>query len=58
MAEIKECVSIVKNAIEDKKGSDIKILNISKLSPLADYFVLATGSSQMPRGDLLWDWRA
>ena len=45
MAEIKECVSIAKNAIEEKKGSDVKVLNISKISPLADYFVLATGNN-------------
>lgn len=45
MAEIKDNVLIAKNAIEDKKGTDIKILNISMISPLADYFLLATGSN-------------
>ena len=45
MAEIKDYISIARNAIEDKKGTDIKVLNISKISPLADYFVLATGNN-------------
>ena len=45
MAEIKDYVAIAKAAIEDKKGSDVKVLNISKLSPIADYFILATGSN-------------
>ena len=45
MAEIKEYVDIARNAMEEKKGTDIKVLNISKLSPLADYFILGTGSN-------------
>lgn len=45
MAEIKELVLNAVNSIEEKKGSEIKILNISKISPLADYFILATGSN-------------
>lgn len=45
MAEIKDYVNKAVSAIEDKKGEDIKVLNISELSPLADYFVLATGSN-------------
>lgn len=44
--EIKEAVLISKNALEDKKGYDVKILNISLISPLADYFVLATGNNK------------
>lgn len=31
--------------IDDKLGKDIKILNISHVSSLADYFVIATGES-------------
>ncbi len=45
MAEIKEYVAIAKDAIEEKKGTDVKILNISKISPIADYFILATGGN-------------
>ncbi len=46
MAEIKELVDICKNVIEDKKGTDIKVLNLEGLSPIADYFILANGSNQ------------
>lgn len=45
MAEIKELVDICVNVISEKKGEDIKIFDITGLSPLADYFVLATGSN-------------
>ena len=45
MNDIKELVNICKASIEDKKGTDIKILNIQGLSPIADYFILATGSN-------------
>ncbi len=43
--EIKDYVLIAKEALEDKKGTDIKILDITGLSPISDYFVLATGSN-------------
>ncbi len=46
MADIKELVDICKNVIEDKKGTDIKVLNLEGLSPIADYFILANGSNQ------------
>lgn len=45
MADIKELTKIAVNAIEEKKGYNIKVLNISLLSPLADYFIIATGSN-------------
>lgn len=32
-------------ALDDKKGGDIKILEIKDLTVLADYFVIATGAS-------------
>lgn len=32
-------------ALDDKKGLDIRVLRIEKISSLADYFVLCTGSS-------------
>ena len=40
--------SMIKNAVEgleDKKGEDIKIIDISNISVLADYFVIANGSN-------------
>lgn len=35
---------IVKTA-EDKKGETIQVLNVSKIFPLADFFVLVTGKN-------------
>ncbi len=33
------------DTLEDKKGEDIVLLDLSKLPPLTDYFVIASGSS-------------
>ncbi len=33
------------NALEDKKGEDIVLLDIRDLAPFADYFVICTGTS-------------
>lgn len=45
MANIKEYVDEAARIIDDKKGLDIKVLNIAGISPLADYFILATGTN-------------
>ncbi len=37
---------IVYDALEDKKGEDIRILDISGVSVMADYFIIANGSNQ------------
>ena len=40
---------MIKNAVsglEDKKGEDIKVIDISEVSPISDYFVLASGSNR------------
>lgn len=37
--------SIIARILDDKLGKDITILNISNVSVLADYFVIATGDS-------------
>lgn len=42
----KELVTTVYNALDDKKGIDIKILDISKISVMADYFIIASGSNK------------
>jgi len=31
--------------VDDKKGQEIKILDVKELSSIADYFVIATGTS-------------
>ncbi|WIF96188.1 ribosome silencing factor [Caminicella sporogenes] len=35
----------ISRIIDDKKGNDIKILDVKNLSSIADYFVIATGNS-------------
>ncbi|MFA5576534.1 MAG: ribosome silencing factor [Tissierellaceae bacterium] len=38
-------LSIITRACEEKKGIDIKVLNITDLTPIADYFVIVSGNS-------------
>lgn len=45
MQQSKEMARIAYNALSDKKGEDIKIIDITGISLLADYFVIATGNS-------------
>ncbi len=40
----KELATVVK-AIEDKKGTDIVVLDLTSISTFTDYFVICTGSS-------------
>ena len=41
----KELALLAAKALSDKKGREIQVLEIADLPTLADYFVLATGSS-------------
>ncbi len=41
----KEIALAVTKALDDKKGMDIKLLKIDKVSSLADYFLICTGTS-------------
>lgn len=45
MKEVENKLDIITNACEDKKGFDLKVLNISNLTPIADYFVIVSGNS-------------
>ena len=45
MDQSKEMARIAWNALNDKKGEDIKIIDITEISVLADYFLIANGSS-------------
>ncbi len=36
---------IALNTLKEKKGTDIKVLDITELSLIADYFIIATASS-------------
>lgn len=45
MLELDKKLEIIKKACEDKKGFDLKVLNISKLTTITDYFVIVSGNS-------------
>ncbi|MBQ8038781.1 MAG: ribosome silencing factor, partial [Lachnospiraceae bacterium] len=42
----KELCKIAVTALEDRKAEDIKIIDIRELSPIADFFIIATGNNQ------------
>lgn len=46
MEEAKKMTELVIDALEDKKAEDIRILDISGISVLADYFVIANGMNR------------
>ena len=45
MKQPKELVKLAYKALSDKKGGDIKIIDIHEVSVLADYFIIADGSN-------------
>ena len=45
MNQSKEMARIAWNALSDKKGEDIKIIDITGISVLADYFIIANENS-------------
>ena len=45
MLSAKEVAYEVTKALDSKKGMDIKLLKIDKVSSLADYFLICTGTS-------------
>ena len=45
MLSAKEVALDVTKALDEKKGMDIKLLQIEKVSSLADYFLICTGTS-------------
>ena len=45
MLSAKEVALAVTKALDEKKGIDIKLLRIEKISSLADYFLICTGTS-------------
>lgn len=45
MLNAKEVAYQVTKALDSKKGMDIKLLKIDKVSSLADYFLICTGTS-------------
>ena len=45
MNQSKEMARIAWNALNDKRGEDIKIIDITGISVLADYFIIANGTN-------------
>ena len=45
MSQSKEMARIAYHALSEKKGEDIKIIDITGVSVLADYFIIANGNS-------------
>lgn len=45
MDQSKEMVKLAISALEDKKGEDLRIIDIRQVSVLADYFLIASGSN-------------
>lgn len=50
----KEIVRIACKALDSKKAEDIKVIEISKVSIIADYFIIANGNNA-PQVDALVD---
>jgi ribosome-associated protein len=46
MNNAKKMAAIAVEALEDKKANDISIIDIEKISTLADYFIIASGSNK------------
>lgn len=42
----KEMVRLAIKALEDKKAEDMKVIDISEVSVLADYFIIASGTNR------------
>ena len=41
----REKAKLIVKALDDKKGKDIKVIDISEISVIADYFIIADGSN-------------
>lgn len=41
----KEMIKIIVDALNDKKAEDIRVIDISNISVISDYFVIANGSN-------------
>ncbi len=42
----RETALMAVNALEDKKAEDVRIIDISEISTIADYFIIADGSNK------------
>ncbi|MBQ8597009.1 MAG: ribosome silencing factor [Lachnospiraceae bacterium] len=44
--QIKEMAELAILALEDKKAEDVRVIDISEVSVIADYFIIASGSNR------------
>lgn len=44
--QIKEMAQLAILALEDKKAEDVRVIDISEVSVIADYFIIASGSNR------------
>lgn len=44
--EAKEMAKLAVAALEEKKAVDVKVIDIEKISTLADYFIIASGTNR------------
>lgn len=45
--ESKKILDLITNAVEEHKGVDLEIMDVSKITVLADYFVVVSGRSKL-----------
>ena len=45
MEQSKKMAKLAYEALDEKQGEDIKVIDISQISVLADYFIIANGSN-------------
>lgn len=50
MDRIENLIEIATEAIDDKRGEDISVLDVREKTSIADYFVIASGSSTIQVG--------
>lgn len=46
MNQAKEMAKIAVAALEDKKAADLRVISIEKISTLADFFIIASGTNR------------
>lgn len=46
LEQSKKMAHIAIDALEDKKAEDLKVIDISEVSVIADYFIIASGSNR------------
>lgn len=44
--KVKEMAAVAVHALEDRKGADIKVIDISEVSVVADCFIIASGGNE------------